>query len=214
MRRTVLRALGPVLVTALALAACVSAKERQLAFYYDPQRLFSTRLPAANEIRAVPPEAASGGPRVLSGVISLPPVPSPSPQSPFGGLGSGLAQQVTPSDRTVYEVFAVTTDAFADLDAMAVAVITGDPSVDVRGERAVRMDGLPARLVVADIVRGGETLSSVAVAMTLGERGTGYLLLAIFPPGQWETEEPDFLRVLGSFRTETPPPVWTYPLAP
>jgi hypothetical protein len=76
------------------------------------------------------------------------------------------------------------------------------------------MDGLPARLVVADIVRGGETLSSVAVAMTLGERGTGYLLLAIFPPGQWETEEPDFLRVLGSFRTETPPPVWTYPLAP
>lgn len=213
MRRTALRVLSPSLALALALSACTSAKDRDLARYYDPEHLFSTRLPAANTLSVVPPQPTPDGPTVLSGVISQPPLPSPSPQSQFGGIGSGLAQQVQPPDQTIYEAFAVTTDTFADLSDMALYFLTGDPSIDLREQRAVEIDGMPGRLVVADSVQDGQVRASLAVAMTLGEGGTGYLIAAIFPPGQWEVEEPDFLRVLESFRTETPPLLRAYPLA-
>ncbi len=210
MRRTVPR----ILVASLALlAACATPKDRDLARYYDPAHLFSARLPAANTITVVPPQQVEDGASLLSGVISEPPLPSPSPQSQFGGIGDQLGQPPTPPDQTIYEVFAVSTAAFEDLDDMAVHFITGAPTIDVREQRDVRMDGLPARLVVADAVQEGEVRAGVAVAMTLGREGTGYLLAAIFPPGQWEIEEPDFLRVLDSFRVGTPPLLRTYPIA-
>jgi hypothetical protein len=207
------RRVGVVLALALALGACASAKDRDLARYYDPEHRFSTRLPAANTLSVIPPQPTADGPTVLSGVISQPPLPSPSPASQFGGIGAGLAQQTEPSDRTIYEAFAVTTDTFADLADMTLYFLTGDPSIDLREQRAVEIDGLPGRLLVVDSVRDGQVRASLAVALTLGEDGTGYLIAAIFPPGQWETEEPDFLRVLDSFRTEIPPLLRTYPLA-
>ncbi len=213
MRRTALRALGPALLLALALSACASAKDRDLARYYDPEHRFSSRLPAANTLSVVPPQPTADGPTVLSGVISQPPLPSPSPASQFGGIGAGLAQQTEPSDRTIYEAFAVTTDAFGDLSDMTLYFLTGDPSIDLREQRAVEIDGMPGRLLVVDSVQDGQVRASLAVALTLGEGGTGYLIAAIFPPGQWESEEPDFLRVVASFRTETPPLLRTYPLA-
>lgn len=213
MRRTVLRAIVSGLALGLALAACASPKERELLRYYDPEHLFSARLPAANTISVLPPQQVEEGPSLLSGVISQPSLPSPSPPSRFGGIGEGLGQPPTPPDRTVYEALAVSTETFDDLQDMALFFITGDPSIDVREQRDVRIDGLPGLLVVADSVQGGEARAGVAVAMTLGREGTGYVLAAIFPPGQWEAEEPDFLRVLSSFRVETPPLLRTYPLA-
>jgi len=201
------------LALALVLGACASAKDRDLARYYDPEHRFSTRLPAANTLSVIPPQPTADGPTVLSGVISQPPLPSPSPASQFGGIGAGLAQQTEPSDRTIYEAFAVTTDTFADLADMTLYFLTGDPSIDLKEQRAVEIDGMPGRLLVVDSVRDGQVRASLAVALTLGRDGTGYLLAAIFPPGQWETEEPDFLRVLDSFRTQIPPLLRTYPLA-
>lgn len=206
------RRVGVMLALALVLGACASAKDRDLARYYDPEHRFSTRLPAANTLSVIPPQPTADGPTVLSGVISQPPLPSPSPASQFGGIGAGLAQQTEPSDRTIYEAFAVTTDTFEDLADMTLYFLTEDPSIDLKEQRAVEIDGMPGRLLVVDSVRDGQVRASLAVALTLGEDGTGYLIAAIFPPGQWETEEPDFLRVLDSFRAEVPPLLRTYPL--
>lgn len=213
MQRTVLRAFAPALALGLALSACTSAKDRDLARYYDPEHRFSTRLPALNTLSVIPPQPTQGGPTVLSGVIAQPPVPSPAPQSQFGGIGAGLAQQTEHPDRTIYETFAVTTQTFEDLSDMALYFLTGDPSIDLREQRPVEIDGMPGRLLVVDSVQNGQVRASLSVAVTLGEDGTGYLIAAIFPPGQWEVEEPDFLRVVDSFRTETPPLLRTYPLA-
>lgn len=212
MRRTIPRAIAFGLALGLALSACASARERELLRYYDPEHRFSTRLPAANTISVLPPQQAEDGPSLLSGVISQPPLPSPSPQSRFGGIGEGLGQPPTPPDQTVYEALAVSTGTFDDLQGMALFFVTGVPTMDVREQREVRIDGLPGLLVIADSVEGGEARAGVAVAMTLGREGTGYVLAAIFPPGQWEAEEPDFLRVLSSFRVGTPPLLRTYPL--
>ena len=96
---------------------------------------------------------------------------------------------------------------------MVLAVLTGDPSVDVREEAPVKVDGMNGRLVVADVSNaGGPPNSSLAVAFTLGRGGTGYVLAAIFPPGQWDVERSDFDKVLASFRVSVPPGIQTIPL--
>ena len=194
---------------ALALAACARDAGRDLATYYDDQGLFIVGLPADNDITVTQPQAAQGGPSLLTGVISSPPAPSPSPQA---GIGSTLAAPQQP-DQTVYQAFAVTSDSFADLDAMALYFLTADPVVDVVSEDPIRIDGEAGRLVVADVRSDGQVSASLAVAMTLGDGKTGYLLAAIFPPGAWGDERPDFDRVLHSFRTEVPPGLRTFPVS-
>jgi hypothetical protein len=206
------RPLALVLVVALSAVACSTDKERDLARYYDPEGLFAASLPEANLVTVVPPQPASSGPSLLSGVVSQPPGPSPSPQMQFGGgLGQGLSQ-TEPPDRTVYEAFAVTTSDFEDLSDMALAFLTGDPSFDVREERPIRVDETPGLLVVADSIRDGEAVSSVAAALSLGSDGVGYLIAALFPPGEWAAERSDFLRVVSSFSGEVPPGMRTFPL--
>lgn len=195
---------------AFALVACSGEGGRSFARYYDPQGLFSTNLPAANDITVTPPQPATTGPGILTGVIAAPPQPSPSSQSTFGG-GFNIAQ-TTSTDQTIYEAFVVTTDEFPTLSDMTLYFLTGDPAVDVQLERPVRFDGGPGRLVVADVTRGGQTSAAVAVALSLGHEGTGYVLAAIFPPDSWEAEQADFFRVLGSFRTDIPPGVGTFPV--
>ena len=127
------------------------------------------------------------------------------------GIGSTLSAPQEP-DQTVYQAFAVTSDGFEDLDEMALFFITGDPVVDVVTEDPIRVDGEAGKLVVADVKTDGEVTSSVAVAMTLGDGKTGYLLAAIFPPGSWESERADFERVLRSFRGPVPPGLQTFPV--
>jgi hypothetical protein len=58
----------------------------------------------------------------------------------------------------------------------------------------------------------GELTASLALAMTLGEGGTGYLVAAVFPAGEWQAERLDFLRVLESFRADVPPGLGTFPV--
>ena len=189
--------------------ACAHDSGREFARYYDEQGLFALNLPAANDVTVTPPQPAENGPGLLTGVVSSPPAPSPSPASgSFGGIGVAAGEP----DQTVYQVFAVTSDGFHDLDEMALYFLTRDPIVDVTTDDPTRVDGDPARLIVADIDRGGQVGSSVAAAMTLGDRATGYLILAIFPPGGWDDERDDFERIVRSFRTDVPPGLETFPL--
>jgi hypothetical protein len=196
-------------VAAAALAACSQSSGREFARYYDPQGIFATNLPAANDLQVTPAQATSDGPQLLTGVIATPPQPSPSPQSALGG---SLFDTTTQTDQTTYQVLAVQTDGFADLDEMALYYLTGDPSVDVRVEDQIRIDGDEGRLLVSDVEQDGTATASVAVALTLGRDGTGFLLAAIFPPGEWDAERDDFFRVLQSFRVEVPPGLMSFPV--
>ena len=197
------------LIALLLLVGCTQGSERDLARYYDDRGLFVVNLPAANDVTVTPPQPAQDGPGLLTGVISSPPAPSPSPQAAIGGFDAAASGQ---PDQTVYQAFAVTADEFDDLDQMALYFLTGDPLFDVVIDDPARLDDSPARLIVADAREGGEVTSSVAAAMTLGDGETGYLIAAIFPPGGWDTERADFERIVRSFRSDVPPGVETFPV--
>lgn len=200
-------------MAAMALVACSTGKNRDFARYYDPEGLFSANLPAANDIAVAPSEPPSQGPSVLTGVVSTPPAPSPSPSSAFGGGLTDLAAQTTePQDQTVYEALAVTTGTFQDLPQMALAFLTGNPIVDVQVEEEMRLGGNAGELIVADVVRQGQKVAGVAATFTLGQQGVGYIVLAIFPPGDWANERSDFLKVVASFRPGVPPGMRAFPL--
>ncbi len=198
------------LIALLPFVACARDSGREFARYYDEQGMFALNLPAANDFTVTPPQPAQSGPRFLTGVVSSPPAPSPSPASgAFGGIDAAAQGE---SDQTIYRAYAVTADGFDDLDQMALSFLTGDPIVDVTIDDPTRVDGNPARLIVADIDQGGEVTSSVAAAMTLGDGATGYLIVAIFPPGGWDDERDDFERIVRSFRTDVPPGLETFPV--
>jgi hypothetical protein len=198
------------LIALLLFVACAQDSGREFARYYDEQGLFALNLPAANDIIVTPPQPAQSGPGLLTGVVSSPPAPSPSPAAGIGGGGIDVAS--AEPDQTVYQAFAVTADGFDTLDQMELYFLTGDPIVDVVIDDPARLDGNPARLIVADIDQGGEVSSSVAAAMTLGDGATGYLVVAIFPPGGWDDERADFERIVRSFQTDVPPGLETFPV--
>jgi hypothetical protein len=206
--RTVKRLLA-VAFLAIPLAACSGESGREFARYYDPEGYFATNLPAANDLAVMPAQAAPEGPSILSGVVATPPQPSPSPAG--GGLVDiGATQDL---DQTTYRAIVVTTDSFQTLDDMALFFLTADPIVDVTLDEPLRIDGHEARLIVADVTQDGATTASVAAAITLGPSETGFLVIAVFPPGGWESERGDFLRVLESFRTTLPPGMEQFPMA-
>jgi hypothetical protein len=91
--------------------------------------------------------------------------------------------QTAATDQTTYEAFVVTTGTFGDLNAITLYFLAGDPIVDVQHEEAARTAGSPGRLIVADVIQGGQVTSSVAAAVSLGTRGDGYLVAAILPSG-------------------------------
>ena len=142
------------LIALLLFVACAQDSGREFARYYDEQGLFALSLPAANDIIVTPPQPAQSGPGLLTGVVSSPPAPSPSPASGIGGGGIDVAS--AEPDQTVYQAFAVTADGFDTLDQMELYFLTGDPIVDVVIDDPARLDGDPARLIVADIDQGGE----------------------------------------------------------
>ncbi|HEX9122372.1 MAG TPA: hypothetical protein VF984_03285 [Actinomycetota bacterium] len=209
MKRT---APATIVLLATALAACSSGQSRDFARYYDPLGLFSTDLPAANQLQASQPQTSQSGPGLLSGVVATPPQPSPSPQSQLGGAFGGMGTQTAPSDQTVYEAFVVTTEAFSSLDEMVLFFLTGDPGIDVQLDRDLPFAGGEGRLVVADVVQGGQPTAGIAADFSLGGDGVGYLLVAIFPPGDWGKEESDFRKITSSFRPGVPPSIPSFPL--
>jgi len=209
MRRTAIVAA----LAAMALVGCSSGRSRDFARYYDPEGLFTANLPAANDIAVAPAQPPSEGPSILTGVVSTPPAPSPSPSGGFGGGLANLAQTTGQQDQTVYQALVVTTGTFQDLPQMALAFLTANPVVDVQIEQDMRLGGNAGELIVADVVRDGQRVAGVAAAFTLGQQEIGYILVAIFPPGEWANERSDFLKVVGSFRAGVPPGMKAFPLA-
>jgi hypothetical protein len=206
--RTVKRLLGTAILT-IVLASCSGESGREFARYYDPEGYFVTSLPAANDLAVMPAQTAPEGPSILSGVVATPPQPSPSPAG--GGLVDvGATQDL---DQTTYRAVVVTTDSFQTLDDMALFFLTADPVVDVTLDEPLRIDGHEARLIVADVTQEEATTASIAAAVTLGQSQTGFLVIAVFPPGGWENERGDFFRVLESFRTTLPPGMERFPMA-
>ncbi|HYG72085.1 MAG TPA: hypothetical protein VEC15_07340 [Actinomycetota bacterium] len=199
-----------VAMTCLGLAACGDAGGRALTTYYDPEGHFTTSLPSVNSIQVTPPQPAATGPGLLTGVIASPPAPSPAPTAGFGG--GMLQQQQAADDQTIYEAFAFTTDTFDDLDAMSLYFLTGDPAIDVDQDDPIRVAGFPGRLIVATVTQDGAPTASIAAALTLGAGGTGYLVAAIFPPGEWDAERDGFLDILDSFEPNVPPGASTFDL--
>ena len=198
---------------ALAVAGCSTGQSRDFTRYYDLEGMFSTNLPAANDISVIPPQPPQGGPGILAGVVSAPPQPSPSPQGGFGGGLGNFGAQTGPADQTVYRALAVTTDTFDDLSQMTLFFLTGDPSVDVQVEQRVRLGQAEGRLIVAAIFREGQEVTTVAAAFSMKGDGVGYIVVAVFPPGGWGSERSDFLKVVESFRAGVPPGLTTIPLA-
>jgi hypothetical protein len=193
-----------------ALAACSNDPAREFARYYDEEGLFTLNLPAANDVTVTQPQTGQEGPDLLTGVVSSPPAPSPSPASAFGGGFGGAAEE--PPDQTVYQAFAVASQGFEDLDEMALFFLTSDPVIDVVLDDRAKMGGDDARLIVADVTNGGDVTAGVAAAMTLGDGETGYLIAAVFPPGGWDSEQADFQRIVESFRSNVPPGLRTFPV--
>jgi hypothetical protein len=208
--------LRPALVAlgCLLLVACSGSQTRDLARYYDPQGLFSAELPAANGLSVTDPQRGQGSSAILSGVVSSPPQPSASPSSQFGGALGGIPAQAGPAgDQTQYQVLAVTTDSFPNLEAMTLYFLTADPSIDVRDERHITMGRAAGRLIVADVLDSGASRAGLAAAFTLGADGVGYIVAAVFPPGDWSREEADFARIMGSLDTGVPSGLASFPLA-
>ncbi len=201
------------LLACLVLGACAQAQSRDLARYYDPQGLFSAELPAANRLSVTAAQQGQGSSSVLSGVVSSPPQPSASPSSAFGGALGGMAAQAPAGDQTLYQVLVVTTDSFPSLDSMALYFLTADPAIDVREEHPVTVGPDRGSLVVADVVQSGAVRAGLAAAFTLGGDGVGYIVAAVFPPGDWPREEPDFSRIIASVDTGVPSGLTSFPLA-
>jgi hypothetical protein len=197
----------------LLLPACIGSANRDLARYYDPQGLFSADLPAANTLSVTPAQSGHRTSSVLTGVVASPAQPSASPSSALGDqLGAGIGQQAPVGDRTMYEVFVVTTNGFDSLDGMTLYYLTADPAVDVRDEQRVEVAQSDGRLVVADIHQSGSVVASVAAAFTLGSHGIGFIVAAVFPPGGWSGERSDFSRIVDSVRPNVPSGVANFPL--
>ncbi len=198
-----------VALAGFALVACSQSSDRDFARYYDESGLFTMNLPEAHVITVTPPQAGPDGPELLGGVISQAPAPSPEAQPAFGG---GFQTATAEPDQTIYEAFAISTAGFADLSEMGLYFLTGDPAIDLQVEEPIRLDGHPGTLIVADVEREGTITASIAAAITLGSDGTGFLIAAIFPAGDWDAQRVDFEEVLDSFRSEVPPALETVPV--
>jgi hypothetical protein len=178
-----------------------SPSAREFVRYHDPNGVFIADLPATHTLAATEPRPeGQTAPGILAGVIAEPPgVPSPS-----SGLGGGIALAADP-DRTSFQVLVITSGGFESLEEMVLSYLTADPLIDVREERPTRVGGDPGLLLVADVLRDGAPTAGIAAVFSLGHAGTGVILASVFPPGTWDAERADFLRLLRSFRTDLAP---------
>lgn len=200
MRRTFL-ALGVMLL----LAGCSGTSSRTLERYYDPHGQFSAELPAANTVQVLQPQPGTTGPSLVAGVSSVPASPSPSAQSvgDLSGLGAGTTSS---SDQTQFEVLVIGNGSYQTPQDVSLLQLQ-DPAADLKVQQQITIGGRRGLLIVADYAATNTTPAySVASGFTLNGP-LAYWIRAVFPQGQWNSEEAGFLEVLRSFRTSVAPGV-------
>lgn len=194
---------GAPFVAALAIfvGAC-GGVGRELAAYHDPQGYFSVALPLDHDVTPTAPQAAQSGPSLLAGVTAEPPAAASS-----SALGSATTFATASSgDETRFQIIVVSGETFRSVGDLALYFLTGDPDFDVTDQRAVELDGLPARLVAGTVSDGGVATSGVAAVFALSSDGSiAYVVAAVFRPGDWSEERSDLLAVAAAFRTSVPP---------
>jgi hypothetical protein len=190
---------------ALLLAGCSGRSGRPLERYYDPQGQFSAELPAANTVQVLQPQSGTSGPSLVAGVSSVPASPSPSAQSvgDLSGLGAGTT---TSSDQTQFDVLVIGNGSYQTPQDVALLQLQ-DPAADLKVQQQITIGGRRGLLIVADYAATGTTPAySVASGFTLNGP-LAYWIRAVFPQGQWSSEEAGFLEMLRSFRTSVAPGV-------
>jgi hypothetical protein len=190
---------------ALLLAGCSGRSGRPLERYYDPQGQFSAELPAANTVQVLQPQSGTSGPSLVTGVSSVPASPSPSAQSvgDLSGLGAGTT---TSSDQTQFDVLVIGNGSYQTPQDVALLQLQ-DPAADLKVQQQITIGGRRGLLIVADYAATGTTPAySVASGFTLNGP-LAYWIRAVFPQGQWSSEEAGFLEMLRSFRTSVAPGV-------
>jgi hypothetical protein len=169
--------------------------------YYDPSGFFSAQLPENNDVLVMPSQNVAGALPLLSGVLAVPPQPSPSPSSAFGG--SGFLQPVTQQDTSVYSVFAINAKRVKSLRALASALLSETANPKVVAERSVMVEGRQGLLVVADHEDQGVGYSDASVFLLDGD--LGFWIREFFGLGEWDQRQDQFLDLMRSFQPGVPP---------
>jgi hypothetical protein len=202
MRRIVL--VSAALALAALLAGCGASAPKPTERYYDPQGLFSVRLPTGSVYDVVPGQDVPDGPHLVTGVLTSGPPVATSAAAP-GFLGQAGAQNQ--QGFTIYEVYVVTTlepglpvTSPRDL-ASAMVAKTIQPDVQMRQD--VRVDGQGGLLEVVDHRAIGYTDASAFVVIG----GAGFWVRELFPLGDWGSHREEFLTMVHSLRTDVPPNV-------
>ena len=203
--RGVPRFLVPVLATAILLSGlltgCAALKPPAFERYLDPAGRFSLTIPTDREIVTDPPDDL-----ILSAVTFLP------PEQAGGGATGGLGASVSttgPEDQVVYRVVALDTAAISTGDIAPTAadlqqvVFEELPEATMISHESLPFMGAPADVAVIEFTEQDVTLSAAVATATRGS--TGYIVHAVFAPDDWKNRKESFQRLLGSFRSESPP---------
>jgi hypothetical protein len=192
-------------VVTLTLSACSPPAHRQLEAYHDPAGLFSAELPGANEVTVIPPSTVGGGVEMLSGVTSAPEAAASAPV--------GRQFQFSRPDQAMFLVYVFRGEALTASEALAGMLLGANSGFVADDETTAPFAHTQGILRVGHVERPEQGSIGLAAAF-LVENGTGYAVLEVFPENQWPSQRDDFLKVLASFRTGTPPGVATVPLSP
>jgi hypothetical protein len=197
-----MRRVLPLLAVLATLAACSNGQSVTTQRYYDPAGLFSTRLPAANDLLVMPKQAIEGNAPLLSGVLAIPPQASPSPSTqPFGG---GI-QPVTQQDTAIYGVFVVRAAGVNSVGDLATTLLTGTMGPNLVSQRLISAGRLQGLLAVVDHHDDTNSANDYTDASAFFLKGrVGYWIRELFPPGQWDQRRDTFMEILRSFRPTVP----------
>jgi hypothetical protein len=207
-----MRKWGAAVAVSMALVACSTSSSPTTTRYYDPNGLFSTQLPEPNDVLVMPPQRIPGTPALLSGVLALPPQPSPTPSNqPFGG---GIGQTTNqPQDTAIYGVFVVKAGQYSKIEELVRALLSGTLSPSILSQQPIRADTLHGILLVVDHIddTGGGADYTDASAFFL-DGNVGYWVREMFARGQWGSRRDAFLRIVHSFQPGVPPGLPAIPI--
>lgn len=194
-------ALGLALAVLVLVTACTPPARRSLEAYHDPNGLFTSSLPGANNVQVMSAGQFSQGVDLLSGVTS-----SAEQSSGQGGLS-----RFSQPDQGVFLIYALSADGWTSAEDVASAILD-DPAFTMDTQETFPFQDEDGLLVIGDY-EGDQGAFGLAAGFLLHER-VGYWIIEIFPSGQWASQQDDFRKILSSFHSGAPPGVAAVPLSP